>query len=145
MALAACASGPKPGEGRTAAPPPVPPPSDTQDEAGLIRVREPAPGAVVHSPLRVIGEARGSWYFEASFPVTLLDGAGNVLAQQPAQAQGEWMTEAFVPFAATLQFIAPGTADGTLLLEKDNPSGLPEQAASLRVPVRFAVSGAAPR
>lgn len=110
----------------------------------MIRLTAPAPGALVASPLRVAGEARGPWFFEASFPIRLLDPEGREIAVGHAQAQGEWMTEKFVPFGATLQFRAPvsGSA-GTLVLEKDNPSGLPENADELRVPVRFFADRAA--
>jgi len=107
------------------------------EKINLIRIDSPRPNAVVTSPLEITGEARGTWYFEASFPVKLLDGNGNQLAIIPAQAQSDWMTEEFVPFKATLEFTAPTTAAGTLVLEKDNPSGLPENADSLIVPVRF--------
>ena len=34
-----------------------------------IRVNNPRPNQTISSPLTVTGEARGSWYFEASFPV----------------------------------------------------------------------------
>lgn len=57
-----------------------------------IIVDSPAPNAVISSPLTVTGTARGTWYFEASFPVRLLDDLGNELAVAPAQAQGDWMT-----------------------------------------------------
>lgn len=103
----------------------------------LIYVDSPLPGAVVQSPLVVSGAARGNWYFEASFPVRLLDANGRELIVIPAQAQGEWMTTEYVPFLVRLDFTAPETATGTLVLEKDNPSGLPEHAAQLRIPVRF--------
>src|SRR3989338_525403 len=86
----------------------------------MIRVTSPQPNAVVKSPLTVKGEARGNWYFEASFPVKLLDANGNQLAIIPAQAQGEWMTTNFVPFQGTLTFSTPTTATGTLVFEKDN-------------------------
>lgn len=109
-------------------------------KSDLIRVQTPQPGALVASPLRVSGEARGTWFFEASFPVTLLDGDGRALVQTHAQAKGEWMTESFVPFESELRFEPPATATGTLVLAKDNPSGLPEHADELRVPVRFAPS-----
>lgn len=102
----------------------------------MIRVDEPQPNAVVTSPLTVTGEARGLWYFEASFPVKLLDASGDQLAIAPAQAQGEWMTTEFVPFTVTLTFVTDDET-GTLVLEKDNPSGLPEHAAEIRIPVRF--------
>jgi hypothetical protein len=103
-----------------------------------IRVSAPAAGGTVTSPVRVTGEARGTWYFEGSFPVRLLDEGGRELAVAPARALGDWMTEAFVPFEAVLAFDppAPGTR-GSLVLEKDNPSGLPEHAGAIRVPVTF--------
>lgn len=102
-----------------------------------IRVTAPSPGAVVASPLTVAGEARGTWYFEASFPVRLVDANGQQLAIVPAQAKGEWMTTTFVPFEVQLVFSAPPSAGGFLILQKDNPSGLPEHADSLVIPVRF--------
>ncbi len=103
----------------------------------LIRVTAPVPGAIVKSPLMVKGEAIGNWYFEASFPVELLAGNGKVIAQVPAQAKGDWMTMDFVPFEATLEFSSPTTDSGTLILKKDNPSGLPEYDDSLAISVRF--------
>lgn len=111
--------------------------SSSPATSDLIRVTSPEPLSVVESPLTITGEARGTWYFEASFPVRLVDANGTQLAIAPAQAQGEWMTTEFVPFSLTLPFDAPTTDTGMLILEKDNPSGLPEHAASVSVPVRF--------
>lgn len=103
----------------------------------MIYADSPKPNAVVQSPLMVTGAARGNWYFEASFPVKLLDANGNVLVQTPAQAQGEWMTTEFVPFSVKLAFETPTTTTGTLVLQKDNPSGLPEYDNALYIPIRF--------
>lgn len=102
----------------------------------MIEVTQPQPGATVTSPLMVSGRARGGWYFEASFPVRLLDADRNELAIAPAQAQGDWMTTEFVPFSVTLNFTTTAT-NGLLVLEKDNPSGLPENDASIEIPVVF--------
>mgnify|MGYP003394526094 CR=1 FL=1 len=110
--------------------------SPTPSEA-LIRVTTPVANAVVKSPLTVSGEARGNWYFEASFPVKILDANGNQLGIIPAQAQSEWMTTDFVPFSTSLVFSTSTTDTGTLVLEKDNPSGLPEHADEVRIPIRF--------
>lgn len=110
---------------------------DTPVTEEKVRVTAPAANAVVKSPLTVTGSARGPWYFEASFPVRLYDALGNELAAVPAQAKGEWMTIEYVPFEATLSFKTPATATGTLVFEKDNPSGLPEHADSVSIPVRF--------
>ena len=103
----------------------------------LIRVTNPRPNQPISSPLLLEGEARGFWFFEASFPIRLFDGNGKEIAVAIAQAQGEWMTEEFVPFQATLEFAKPATEKGTLIFEKDNPSGLSSEADGLVMPIRF--------
>ena len=103
----------------------------------LIRIFSPQANQTISSPLLIKGEARGLWFFEASFPVRLYDGEGNKIGLAVAQAKGDWMTENFVPFGTELIFASPKTAAGTLVFEKDNPSGLPENADELRVPVFF--------
>lgn len=105
--------------------------------ADLIRITAPVAGSLITSPLTVTGEARGRWYFEASFPVAILDANRTEIAVVPAQAQGEWMTENFVPFTATLNFTPPTIDTGFVVFKKDNPSGLPEHDASVEIPVRF--------
>lgn len=113
-------------------------PNNLSEKENLIRVDAPAPGGVVTSPLVMTGDARGTWYFEASFPVELQDADGNVIAQSYAQAQGEWMTEDFVPFASTMTFTVPsGVTEGVVYLRKDNPSGLPEYDDAAYFPVSF--------
>lgn len=103
----------------------------------LIRVDSPRPNDIIDSPLTVEGEARGTWYFEATFPVELRDDAGKILVQTYATAQGEWMTENFVPFSTEVTFDPGSAKGGTLILHKDNPSGLPENNASVEISVRF--------
>lgn len=107
----------------------------------LIRVTAPVSNATVGSPVTVSGEARGNWYFEASFPIRVFDANGKELGVGIAQAQGEWMTTNFVPFRVNVNFSTPTTPTGTIVLEKDNPSGLPENAAEVRIPVRFSNVG----
>lgn len=113
------------------------------DTSNLIRVASPQPNASVRSPLTITGEARGNWYFEASFPIKILDADGRELGVHYAEAQGEWMTTNFVPFVSILNFATSTTPTGTLVLQKDNPSGLPQNDAEIRIPVRFAVTAPA--
>jgi len=107
------------------------------EKSDLIKIDNPRPNQIIESPLFVKGEARGNWYFEASFPAKLFDDNGFLLGITPAQALGNWMTEDFVPFNVILPFAVPSTSKGRLILEKDNPSGLPEYADELRIPVYF--------
>ncbi len=110
--------------------------SNAMGQSSHVRVSEPQPNAVITSPLTVTGEARGTWYFEASFPVKVLDDQGNQVGIGIAQAEGEWMTTDFVPFTAIVEFTTTAS-NGFLVLEKDNPSGLPENAAQVTIPVQF--------
>jgi hypothetical protein len=103
----------------------------------LIIVENPIAGEEISSPLFISGKARGYWFFEASFPIELVDENNNLIAQTIAQAKGEWMTEDFVPFEATLNFVNPKTNKGFLIFRKDNPSGLKEHDDELRVPILF--------
>lgn len=103
--------------------------------SGLIKVTSPRANEVVKNPLVVTGEAKGFWFFEASFPIKILDENGNVLGQGIAQAKSDWMTEEFVPFEAKIDFEAPANEKGFLLLKKDNPSGLPEHDEEFRIPI----------
>lgn len=107
----------------------------------LIRVDSPLPSAAIRSPLKITGQARGVWYFEAQFPVKLYDGNGKLIGSAPAKAQADWMTNDYVPFLAELDFNTPQTATGTLVFEKDNPSGLPQNAEELKIPVVFGAPG----
>jgi Immunoglobulin-like domain of bacterial spore germination len=102
----------------------------------IINVSLPQPYATSSGSLLVSGKARGQWYFEGSFPIQVRDSDNNLIASAIAQAQGEWMTEEFVPFTATLSFASTtyrGPADVVLL--KDNPSGLPENEDSVTIPI----------
>ncbi|MDZ4673053.1 MAG: Gmad2 immunoglobulin-like domain-containing protein [Gemmatimonadota bacterium] len=128
-------------------PPAAPPPSvapartATSTTDARIQVTSPIPGQAVASPLTVTGRARGNWYFEASFPVELRTVDGRVLAQTTATAQGEWMTENFVPFIATLDYTATSAIDALVVLKRDNPSGLPANDAQVSVPVHLDPNG----
>ena len=116
---------------------PTPTPTATPAQSDDVHVFSLQAGDAIVSPLVIQGEARGTWSFEASFPIHLLDGDGNEIISVPAQLEGDWMTTEFVPFTATLVFEKPATSTGTLVFQKDNPSGLPEYDKSISIPIRF--------
>ncbi|MFZ2682225.1 MAG: Gmad2 immunoglobulin-like domain-containing protein [Patescibacteria group bacterium] len=110
---------------------------ETAEIEDLITVSTPFINAEINSPVTVEGEARGNWYFEASFPIKVYDSNQVLLGTGIATAQGDWMTVNFVPFTASITFTPSTTATGTLVLEKDNPSGLPIHDNSLVIPITF--------
>lgn len=109
----------------------------------VITVERPSPGAVVGREFSILGQARGNWFFEADFPVEVLDKNGEKLAMAVATAEVDsassdgagWMTTDFVPFRAEVEIPESYFGPATLVLHKDNPSDLPEHDASISFPV----------
>ncbi len=100
-----------------------------------IVVTTPKPGETVGSVIPVVGSARGGWYFEASFPIFVKDGNGNVIGQSIGTADGEWMTAEFVPFKSFVTVSSSYKGPAMLVLQNDNPSGKPEFEASISIPI----------
>jgi len=119
-------------------------PDDVQAQidavADRIRVTSPEPGSSVTNPITFSGEAVGPWYFEASFPVMVVNWDGLIIGEGIAEAKGAWMTEDFVPFSGTIEYERNSNAPsnrGTLIFHKSNPSGLPENDAALEIPIQL--------
>jgi hypothetical protein len=105
---------------------------------GHVTVDSPLLDTLASSPLSISGSVTGGgWFFEATFPVEIMDGDGTVLDRGQARAQSDWTSTATVPFAGVLSFSSPHSATGTIVFSKDNPSGLPQNGESFSVPVRF--------
>ncbi len=99
-----------------------------------VLVDTPAANAQVSGAFTVSGKAPGPWYFEASFPIELRNASGTVIAVAVATAQGEWMTTEDVAFNA--QFAVPAyKGPATLVLRRDNASGLLQHDASVSIPI----------
>jgi len=108
---------------------------DIKSEREVILIK-PTEGEIITSPLIIEGEARGSWFFEASLPIKLYTEDGELLVAHYGEAQSDWMTTDFVSFKSTLVFETEAER-GYLVIAKDNPSGLPEYDASNTFSVRF--------
>lgn len=102
-----------------------------------ILIENPRPNQKIELPFVVKGKARGNWFFEAVFSGELLDENNVVIGNVVLSAEGEWMTEEFVPFRGELKFEEPTTAKGKLVLKNANPSGIAENEKTLTIPVRF--------
>lgn len=102
--------------------------------AARISVTSPALGATVAKTFIVTGKAPGPWYFEASFPIKVVDANNNTIGSGLAQAQSDWMTVDDVAFVATTTTTGY-SGPAFLVLLKDNPSGMPENDDSVSIPI----------
>jgi hypothetical protein len=108
----------------------------TTHPSGLIYASVPQAGTSVSGTVTVLGMARGQWFFEGSFPVSIIDANGKVLGSGVASAEGEWMTEEFVPYTTKIEIKEKSaTKQGAIILSRDNPAGGPE--SFLTIPVTF--------
>ncbi len=106
------------------------------DKSSSIVVTSPVKDYQVTSPLSVFGRARGNWFFEGSMPIVIQDAYGSVIAEGHVTAQDNWTTTEFVKFIGSLQFnnYIKGSK-ATLIIKKSNPSGLPQNYDSVRIPI----------
>jgi len=102
-----------------------------------ILISFPKRNAKIKSPLKIEGEARGFWFFEAQFSAELYDANDNFLGRAILTAKKDWMTENFLPFEGELTFIPALTPRGTLKFLSANPSGLAENQKIFELPVQF--------
>jgi hypothetical protein len=108
------------------------------DKGVELYLTTPKQGSILTSPLVISGEAPGTWFFEASFPVVLVDWDGLIISEGYVTAKDDWMTEDLVSFEGDLEFETPTMGkSGTLILRKDNPSDLPQNDDAAEVLIFF--------
>jgi hypothetical protein len=111
--------------------------SENPGENDGLRLFNLLPNALISSPIAIMGEIPGTWYFEGSFSVVLIDDNDMVLGSAIATAQSDSMTTEPVIFTLPLNFNNTNSVKGYLVLEKANPSDLEENNKSIMWPVRF--------
>ena len=118
-----------------------PPPADSyiSPKGVAMKVYTPASNTQLVSPVVILGEVPGSWSFEAVFPVKIIDSKGSLVARGTAQLLGNWTTDQLVPFSVKIIYNTNAVArgDGSLVLEKDNPSGLSANDDSVSIPIKL--------
>jgi hypothetical protein len=100
-----------------------------------VSVSYPRAGATVPKTFTVIGKAPGNWFFEASAPLMIQAPDGSKIAQGYVQAIGEWMTTELVDFTGDVNISTSYSGPATLVLMRDNPSGLPENDDSIEIAI----------
>lgn len=113
---------------------------NNQDQATTsdIVIFTPKTNDAVTSPIEISGKAKGNWFFEAVFPVKLVDENENVIGTGQAHAESDWTTNDFVNFSAEITYDnSTSTDNGVLVFSNDNPSGNPDTLKSIYIPVKL--------
>ncbi len=104
----------------------------------LIEITAPQKGTLITSPVKITGQARGIWYFEALFPVEIYDRYGKILGNGYAQAQSNWETDNFVQFVGYITFAQPEFPRSVGYIRfKSNNSGSAMGGKYVDLPVKF--------
>lgn len=101
-------------------------------------ITTPQSNSKITSPLTISGTVPPGWMFEATAHVKLADDEGNNIAAGviTEKTPGTWMSGNPVEFTNTLPF-QTSAKSGYLIIEADNPSGLPENNKQFIIPVKF--------
>lgn len=96
------------------------------------------PNDIISSPFEVKGQIDSSWQFECSFMIEILDKDSNLSYSYPVTLDpGEdCNSPGKKKFSKKLDFKVKGK-NGEIIIHSDNPSGLPENQKSYKIPVKF--------
>jgi hypothetical protein len=109
--------------------------SSTVPLSARVTVLFPKSGAVVGRTFAIAGSAPGGWYFESSFPIQVRDRDDNVIGRGIGKAQTDWMVDTLVAFKSSITLTNTYVGPANLILLRDNPSGLPENADLVTIPI----------
>ncbi len=104
--------------------------------AKTISVATPIPLSTISNPVHVTGKAKNNWFFEATFPVEVIDEDGVVLGQGQAHAATDWTVPGMIDFSADITWQDTTDNRGFIVLTKDDPSGL-GNVPMIKVPIFF--------
>lgn len=108
-----------------------------------IIITTPAKDAIITNPVTISGRARGTWFFEGSFPVEIYDEKNKLLASGKARSIPEsenvkWATNGYFDFKGEIRFDRPSINSGYILFRKDDAAGSPGGEKKLyKLPVGF--------
>ncbi|MDR3571620.1 MAG: Gmad2 immunoglobulin-like domain-containing protein [Candidatus Pacebacteria bacterium] len=100
-----------------------------------VSVSSPKQNASVSRTFTVTGTAPGGWFFEAVFPIQVRDSNDDLIGSTQGRAQGDWTQPGPIAFTATVSVDASYHGPAILILLKDNPSGNPENADEVTIPI----------
>jgi len=99
-------------------------------EEGEVVIQSPLPKEFVSSPLVIQGNAKRGWFFEGEIDIELVDANGKVVKRWFGRA----LAAKRFPFRAEVEFSAPSTNAGELVIFKETEVGV---RTEYHLPIRF--------
>jgi hypothetical protein len=103
--------------------------------SSVVVVTSPLPHATVDVSFVVEGRAPVGWFSESVFPIQVRDENNNVIARATAHGPTAWKKSTALSWSATVTVLGPYTGPATLILLRNNPSGLPENDDAVTIPI----------
>lgn len=98
-------------------------PAAMKTDDGSIAISTPQNGAILVPPFTILGQAKGYWFNQGLFPVTIYDTDKKVVMKTYAIAQADWnQVDAMVPFKVTVDGYdtQPTKKQGHIVFKKAN-------------------------
>jgi len=111
---------------------------EESEKGDIIYLEGVKSGDVLSVEDEILGRAPSSWYFEGTFPVRIFNQRGDEIASLFAIATEEWTQDGYVPFSLELHSNLIDLKEESVVVmqfEKDNPSGLEENADYFKISV----------
>ncbi|EKE05712.1 MAG: hypothetical protein ACD_19C00182G0040 [uncultured bacterium] len=94
-------------------------------------------GDIITSPLEIIGNIDRNWTWEATFSIEIIDSNEKSLNTVPVSVIFNDEQSQTGSFSVLIPFTTK-TDNGFVVIHADNPSGLPQNDKSIKIPVKFA-------
>jgi len=111
--------------------------NNNPEATSTINITNIAANDKISNPVHIEGEADGSWFFEASFPIKIVDENLNEIGQGQAKATSDWATSSPVKFTADITYTKASSSKAEIIFAKDNPSGLDQNYEKFTIPVEL--------
>lgn len=123
----------KPGSHPSVFPSPTP-----QISSNLPILLTPQPDATLTGPLIIKGYVPKNWTFEGQFRLQLLDNRRNIILADRVPVEWDAKNQKEILYFVSSYNYRTTASSGFLVLQNDNPSGLPENSKRIEIPVKFA-------
>lgn len=114
-------------------------PTATPNSISEVNITSIKSQGLITSPVEILGTIDRSWTWEGTFQIEIVDGNGESLNSFPVGVIFENDDDKVGEFSISIPFEST-TESGFIVVHSDNPSGLPENEKTFKLPIIFSIS-----